>query len=381
MTISTSIIPEKFYTSEEVSEFLRLSLRTVQRLLANRSLNAYKIHGQYRIKGLDLLHYLDGTRQDDQPPVSQTPASYTEFLNVHPLTLRVGKNWLPLIDKTAEDSEQQTLMGRLPDLRQQVVKTLGFVLPGLRIEDDLSLAENDFEIFLQGVSVYKSGETALMETQPSLDELVGCLNNVICRHAHEMLSRDDVAVMIEMIREKRPVVVEEVMRTELNSQGLTLGQLTQILRYLLKERVSIQNMGLILEGLADHLIEEASDTPLVSRLGEALRQYLCRQINAPLASAEGIIEVLTLAPDLEQYLEAVAKGGLPGDAFYTVLNGLRTQLKEAPASVMICSLPLRRYLFGVLYRHYPQITVLSYQEIHEDYRVKPVLSLVKNDTV
>lgn len=377
MTISTSIIPEKFYTSEEVSEFLRLSLRTVQRLLANRSLNAYKIHGQYRIKGLDLLHYLDSTRQDDQPPVPQTPASYTEFLNVHPLTLRVGQAWLPLMDKTA-DSEQQTLMERLPALRQQVVKTLGFVLPGLRIEDDLSLADNAFEIFLQGVSVYKSGETALVESQPALDVLETCLNQVICRHAHEMLSRDDVAVMVEMIREKRPVVVEEVMRTELNPEGLTLGQLTQVLRYLLKEGVSIQNMGLILEGLADHLTEIPSGAPFVSRLGETLRQYLCRQINAPLANAEGIIEVLTLEPDLEQYLEAVAQGEASDETYYAALNDVRTQLKNAPAAVIICALPLRRYLFGVLYRHYPQITVLSYQEIHEDYRVKPVLSLVKS---
>lgn len=378
MTISTSIIPEKFYTSEEVSEFLRLSLRTVQRLLANRSLNAYKIHGQYRIKGLDLLHYLDSTRQDDQPPVPQTPASYTEFLNVHPLTLRVGKNWLPLMNKAVADSDQQTLMDRLPALRQQVVKTLGFVLPGLRIEDELSLADNAFEIFLQGVSVYKSGETALVESQPALDVLVTCLNQVICRHAHEMLSRDDVAVMVEMIREKRPVVVEEVMRTELNPEGLTLGQLTQVLRYLLKEGVSIQNMGLILEGLADHLTEAPSGAPLVSRLGETLRQYLCRQINAPLANAEGIIEALTLEPDLERYLEAVAQGEVSDETYYAVLNDVRTQLKNAPAAVIICALPLRRYLFGALYRHYPQITVLSYQEIHEDYRVKPVLSLVKS---
>ncbi len=377
MTISISIVPEKFYTSEEVSEFLRLSLRTVQRLLANRSLNAYKIHGQYRIKGLDLLRYLDSTRQDDQPPAPQTPARYTEFLNVHPLTLRVGQGWLPLIEATPDSEVPQTLMDRLPALRQDVVKTLGFVLPGLRVEDNLSLAESDFEIFLQGVSVLKSTTVSLVEPQLALDALVDSLKRVVCRHAHEMLSRDDVAVMVEMIREKRPVVVEEVMRTELNPQGLTLGQLTQVLRYLLKESVSIQHMGLILEGLADHLTEMPLDAPVNSQLGEALRQYLCRQINAPLANAEGIIEVLTLDPDLEQYLEAGAQGGQPDDAFYTVLNGVRTQLKEAPASVIICSLPLRRYLFSALYRHYPQVTVLSYQEIHEDYRVKPLLSLVK----
>ncbi|RYY33645.1 MAG: DNA-binding protein, partial [Sphingobacteriaceae bacterium] len=58
------INPDTMYTSEEVTEYLRVSLRTTQRLLKSGLLSSFKIHGQYRIKGLDLLNYLNQVRVD-----------------------------------------------------------------------------------------------------------------------------------------------------------------------------------------------------------------------------------------------------------------------------------------------------------------------------
>lgn len=373
MTPTLSITPETFYTSEEVSEFLRLSLRTVQRLLANRALPAYKIHGQYRIKGLDLLNYLDSTRHGNRAVLPETPAMYTEYLNVHPLTLRLGKHWLSLVEANEETPVERPLLARVPELRKWGVKALGFVLPGLRLEDDTDLAEGACEIHLQGVAVFKFEISPWTDAQGALDTLFEHLERVILQYAHEILCRDEVAVMIEKIRAYRPVVVEEVMRTEVNPQGLSLGQLTQVLCSLLKERVSIQNLGLILEGLADSLTE--AHHPLsVSHLSEKIRQYLCRQINAPLANTEGVIEVTTLSPDLEKHLEK-AVANKEEVKSYDVFDAIRQQLKEAPDAVIICAVAVRRYLFESLYRRFPRCTVLSYQEIHEDYRVKQVFVL------
>ncbi len=372
-SMTPAITPETFYTSEEVSEFLRLSLRTVQRLLANRALHAYKIHGQYRIKGLDLLNYLDSTRHDNRPVLPETPATYTEYLNIHPLSLRLGKHWLSLVEDNEETSVELTLLARVPELRKRVVKTLGFVLPGLRLEDDLDLAEGTCEIHLQGVSVFKFEISPWTDPQLALDTLFEHLERLVLQHAYEILCRDEVAVMIEKMREHRPVVVEEVMRTEVNPQGLSLGQLTQILRYLLKEQVSIQNLGLILEGLADSLTE-ADHSLSIPHLGEKIRQYLCRQINAPLANPDGIIDVTTLSPDLETHLENAVTNKAEVTNF-AVFDAIRKQLKQKPNAVIICAVAVRRYLFDILHRRYPECTVLSYQEVHEDYRVKQVLVL------
>ena len=60
-----TINPDKFYTSEEVTELLHLSLRTTQRILKSGSLPSFKINGQYRIKGIDLLNFLNDVRIDD----------------------------------------------------------------------------------------------------------------------------------------------------------------------------------------------------------------------------------------------------------------------------------------------------------------------------
>lgn len=365
----SQIVPEKFYTSEEVSHFLSLSLRTVQRLLSNHALSAYKIHGQYRVKGLDLLSYLDSTRQDNAASPAQAQVTYTEFLNIHPLSLKFGADWLPFLADSGQ--APSAFMERLPHFRKQLIRQLGFILPDLRLENELELEPGVFEILLHGSPVFKSEQIELETPETALDSVFKQLEKTIHRHAHEILSRDETAVMVEKIRENRPAVVEEVMRTEAYPQGLSLGQLTQLLRYLLKERISIQNLGLILEGLADELSENSGPL-MIATLGEKLRQYLSRQINAPLANTDGIIEVLTFSQKLEDDLEADFHLAAE-QRNYQLLNALREQLKSAVSPcVIICKPIIRRYLFETLYRQYPEASILSYLEIHPNYRVKPI---------
>lgn len=289
-----SIQPETFYSSEEVSEFLHLSLRTVQRLLHNHALPAYKIQSQYRIKGLDLLHYLDQNRQGGAP-LEQPAIHLSHLLDVSPISIAFGSNWLIALDSDSDEKENR-FFARLPEFRRHMIETLGFIVPGFRLKDKPSLAPNAYCVFIHDIPIFEGEESRLDNSHEALELLFKQLEKMIQRHAHELLSRDEVAVILEKLRESRPAVVEEVMHSEMNPNGLLLGQLTQVLRSLLKEQVSIRNFGLVLESLADHLPQCFAKGVLLDlpALSEKLRQSLSRQINVVLANSERIIDVITI---------------------------------------------------------------------------------------
>ncbi len=355
------IKPERFYSSEEVSEYLHLSLRTVQRLLKEQRLGAYKIHGQYRIKGLDLLNYLEAQHSSKTP--EKKPAHLIHLLNTQALSMEFGKDWLPWIEP--HEAHNTSFIEKLALLRQQMVENLGFILPGVQLRDSATLPPDNYRVLLHGVSIF-SGSA---KTDPAgLDQVFQKLATLVRRYAHEILSRDEVAVILQHLDEERPAVIQEVMHRE---TGLTAGQLTQILRYLLKEGVSIRHMGRILEGLADQLSTVTQEQRDTNKLAENLRQHLSRQINAPLATS-GVIDVITLAPDFETSLKTQL---LDQEAVtpFKLLNHLRNALSPLAAPrVLLSPVALRRKLYDCLCRQYPQLHVLSYREISEDYRIREV---------
>lgn len=391
---SLTLIPEQLYTSEEVSEHLRLSLRTVQRLLQNKSLPAYKLHGQYRIKGLDLLKYLDDNRQDGQllQLESQGPVQFTDLLEVRPLMIEFGQNWLP------EMQAENPLPEELEAFRKQMVQELGFILPGVQLSDQLELAPDAYRLLLHGVplvtqelnpqalyrldlqSLDRTGVYARFEQlkKASPEALSGRklffrqLAVFIGRHAHEILSREEVAVILERLRPQRGVVMDEVLSTELQPGRLTIGQLTQILRSLLQEQVSIRNLGLILELLADALTETNSLEALV----EKVRQGLARQLNAPLANHKGIIEVGGLSPEAEARLQG-ALDHHDTQAQISWFEELRKSLREHPeVQVLLCAPKLRKTIYQSCSLLHPYLKVLSYHEVAREFRLKLISSLI-----
>lgn len=398
MTILTpSVVPEHMYTSEEVSEFLRLSLRTVQRLLQNKTLPAYKIHGQYRIKGLDLLAYLDTVRQDGQSPVADSsPVALASLLQVLPLCIEFGQDWLPWVQAEAEvETDAEYFLPRLKPFRKQMILRLGLILPGIQLNDNLELAPNAYRLLLHGIPLLEErldpqgryrhepkpadGDEALaygVGYAPDADgELSGMdllflqLEEVLMRHAYEILSRDEVAVILEQLRQSRPAVLEEVLAplgSSPEDPRLTLGQLTRILRRLLQEQVSIRNLGLILEILADHAGEKVD----LSALTECVRQGLARQINAPLLRG-GVLHVVALDPQLEERIKALVLEAPESPLAQNWVRPLQAALNQVPeARVLLCSAELRRKLFEVLQGKCPHLRVLAYQEVARENKVR-----------
>ncbi|MEZ0367877.1 MAG: FHIPEP family type III secretion protein, partial [Candidatus Sericytochromatia bacterium] len=187
--------PEALYTSEEVSEYLHVSLRTVQRLLQAGTLKSYRVHGQYRIKGLDLLGYLDGVRSDPERPEAedQRPARLLEQLELHPISLQLAPDLVPVVDP----AQNPAFLPALDELRRRISQDLGFIMPGVRLCDDTGLAAGHYRICIYNQAVGQGQLEALADS--ALDRLLAGLEQLIRQFAHEILTREEVAVMVEYL--------------------------------------------------------------------------------------------------------------------------------------------------------------------------------------
>jgi flagellar biosynthesis protein FlhA len=414
MTTQT-INPDMLYTSEEVTDILRVSLRTTQRLLKSGMLNSFRVNGQYRVKGLDILNYLDGVRKDSEidEKNEDKPANLVKMLEVHPISMELGLGLIKLVNP----DEGGNLLEQIKDLRKEIILELGFIFPGIQFRDNLNLQNDQYVIEVNGDKVaggnidcdmlfvilakgliFKHGEK---KTDPATglpgfwitaeqkekagntgaeiitagNYLLRHLGHIAKTYAHEILSREEVFIIIEKLRKNNSVVVDEVVQdSEDQEKKLSIGKLARILRELLSEQVSIRNMRLILETIADSL--EISRKP--EELSEIVRQGLSRQICAGVAGEENLIEIISLAPDLEKLLEEAVKEGTPANLYAglapEVSRKFLENLKEIVAAknlkVILCAPAVRRFISLMLKRNFPQVTVLSYREINQDFRLK-----------
>jgi flagellar biosynthesis protein FlhA len=192
--------------------------------------------------------------------------------------------------------------------------------------------------------------------------LVTHLTEVVRRHAHEILTRDDTKQLLETAKRKSPAVVEELVPAV-----LSIGEIQKVFRNLLRERVPLKNLTTILETLADR----AGETKDPEKLTEAVRVALGRAI-CERAGADGRILAVTLDPGLEQRLaSAVAGGAEGGAASATYLRRVVDSVVAAVGSasragrdpVLLTRAHLRRFLRDLVAPAAPRLAVLSYNEV------------------
>jgi len=197
------------------------------------------------------------------------------------------------------------------------------------------------------------------------------LTEVVRRHSHELLGRQEVQQLLDQMAKTRPKVVEELV-----PQQLSVGGVQKVLQNLLREGVSIRDLGSVLETLAD----QAPKTKDADVLTEHARQALGRSITRRLVAADGSVPLLTLAAPLERtLLDAVPRddGGQlaidPGTAQRLV--GRLTDWCERFAAqqlqpVLLCSTGLRLHLRRLCERYLPSLTIVSPAEIASGVRVR-----------
>jgi flagellar biosynthesis protein FlhA len=199
---------------------------------------------------------------------------------------------------------------------------------------------------------------------------------MIRQHAHELLSRAETKRLLDSLNETHPRLVEELV-----PKLLTMGEVQKVLQQLLREQVSIRDLGTILESL----VETAAATKGLPQLVEGARQALGRRVIQPLLDADGSLRVLLLDPALEEEvvstLHPEAAGrllagrsqGMP--LFKRIVDSVKQLIGPVPPSVLpvlLCQSPARYHLRRWLEPVLPQVTVIAPTEIPPEVRLRSV---------
>lgn len=346
-----------------------------------------------------------------RPTEPETPEQMLEMVVVDPIELEIGYSLIPIIDEDNQDN----LLRRITSIRRQLMSEMGFILPVVRIRDNLRLPPQSYRIKIRGQEVASSeimldrlmaipgsdiedplqgiptSEPAfglpaiwISTAEQNQAEMKGYTVvtplSVICTHltevvrgsASELLSRQLVQEMINQLRQKTPASVEGVTPELLN-----LGEIQSVLRNLLRERVPIRDLSGILEVLANN----APMTRDPHILAEAVRQSMAHTISSQYKDDANTLHVFTLAPQLETTLRSslVNSEGSPGfgiDAGLAQKILLKTgEQMEALAQlgnfpILICPRELRLAFRRLVDQSLPNLIVMAFSEVGHGTKVK-----------
>lgn len=340
------------------------------------------------------------------------PSEFSPVAPLDPISIELGYGLISLVD----DKQGAELLERIQKIRKETALETGFVVPKVRIVDNLKLEASDYRIKIKGVEVGKGtlrlgsfmciqssairetveGEKVkdpvfglpalwINENQRDRAERAGYtvvdapsiiathLSEVIKRHSAEILGRQEVKAILDALKKDYPAVVDEVQET------LGTGEMQKVFQGLLRERVSIRNMVVILEALAD-FGKMTKDIPF---LIEKVRQALSRQISAQYADDNKQLHVVTLDPALEQKIiesrvdtAAGPVAALSVDIQRKYMNSLDKTLRNVQDQgyfpVILCSEAGRALVRQSTIREYPDLVVLSVLEIAPDIEVEGI---------
>ncbi len=336
------------------------------------------------------------------------------------LALEVGYGLIPMVD--AEQAGD--LLERIRSFRLQIAKEIGIVVAPIHIQDNMKLKPGEYSILLKGNEVVRgelmmnhylamdpgnadgkiggvptkeptyglpafwikegAREDALAKGYTVVDlstVLITHLSDVIRRHAHELLGRQEVQQLMDNLKTSYPKVVEELI-----PNLLPLGAVGKVLQNLLIEQIPIRDMLTILETLADWapMIKDA-DT-----LTEYVRQALARTITKLYQSPDGNIPVITLDQNIEKTVAQAVQHTERGDFFPIEPSIAQKIMKNVTQSlekfseinqqpVVLCSPLIRSHFKKLADRFIPDLVVLSYNEIANNIQVHSIGTVVLDD--
>ncbi|WP_446742358.1 flagellar biosynthesis protein FlhA [Silvibacterium acidisoli] len=343
------------------------------------------------------------------------PENMAALLKVDELSLEIGFQLIPLVD----EKQGGQMLARVRALRRHLAGELGFLIPAVHISDNLKLRPREYVFSLRGLEIGRwqtEGNGAMLavaadaklrpiagkETRepafgvearwiaPALEaqavaagysvvDTVTAISThvaeMIRQHAHELLSRAETKRLLDSLNESHPKLVEELV-----PKLLTLGEVQRVLQALLREQISIRDLGSILEAL----VEAANNTKSLPVLVEAARQALGRRMVQPLLDASGTLRVVLLDPAVEEELAAIfapeSAGRLLTDGRLQTVPLLKRVLDSvkqlmAPASstalpVLLCQSPARYHLRRWLEPVLPRVMVMAPSEIPPDVNLR-----------
>jgi flagellar biosynthesis protein FlhA len=358
-------------------------------------------------------------KQKDSPSSQQSKTEkqpVEELLEVDRVSVHVGVRLIGMVDPRKDS----TIFDRIGALRRKFAQQLGIILPLVRLRDNINLEPTSYEIRIAELPVAKGRlepemflamdpgtvQTKVegMETTepvyglPALwvkpenkekAELNGYtvidpesvfithLSETLQKHADDMLTRQDVQLLIDRLRKTQPALVGDVIGPD---KDVSIGLLQRLLKNLVKDGIPIRELTAILESLAEH----ASKTKNVVVLTEMVRKRLNRTITELHKNTEGKILALTLEPALEHQMTSTLQQdgdgislALPTEMAMEISRMVAQSWKKVMDSghegvIMLCDSRLRSSLAEMLSRTVPLMPVVAYDEIVLGTEVEPI---------
>jgi flagellar biosynthesis protein FlhA len=335
------------------------------------------------------------------PSPADTPEMLAAEIQVDPLGLELSADLIDLVDASSGGD----LLDRVKALRRKIATDLGIVAPPVRTRDNLQLPSKTYAIMLFGIEVAR-GEappgTVLaigdylgsLPGEPTQEPVFGLeakwipaelrsqaelsgatvvdrasvitthLAEVVTKYASQLLGREDVRMLTDVVKRTHPVVIEELTPSQ-----LSLGEIQRVLQELLDEGVSIRDLVRIFEAISLRATRTKELDPLV----DAARLALGPAIAAPYL-VDRTLHVLTIEPQLEQrILESMRPGehgqgiALDPETSQSLMGSLAQLTQDVEnrniQPVLVCAPQLRAALRRLVHPIVPRLTVLSYQEL------------------
>ena len=327
-----------------------------------------------------------------------------DALTLDPLELAIGFGLVPMVDQQAGG----TLLQRVGTIRRQIASELGMVIPSVRIRDDVGLDSHEYVMRVRGTEVARGGvmpgHHLAMDPGDAMGQLPGIpttepafglpavwvpesgraeaealgwtvvdpesvvvthLTESIRANAADLLTRQETRQLLDQLKEVNAAVVDEVV-----PDVLSVGEIQRVLQALLREGVSVRDLGAVVEAIGD----KARLTRDVAMLAEYARQALGRTIVAPYLDSENTLRAIALDPSLEQEIAESLVQTADGEFLamdparaHALVDSSAEVVEQALAHggrpVLLCSARVRRHLRRLCEQRLPQLAVCSYNEI------------------
>lgn len=332
-------------------------------------------------------------------------------LHIDTLRLELGYGLLPLINY----QKGHRLTEQIKALRKQIAKDLGFIMPPVRIQDNMQLPANNYVIKIKDIEAGRgdlrpdmlmvmdpkgqritiagddttepafglparwisdnSREEALFKNYTVVDPptvITTHLTEIIKDNIAELLSYGETKSLLDKIGEDHKKLVEDTIPSQ-----ISVGGVQRVLQGLLAEQVSIRDLPTILEAIA----EAARSTKNLTLITEHVRARLARQISFGNASREGVVSMVTLSPAWEQgFHEAMLGDGeekqlaMPPSKLQEFIEAVKKKYDELARKgelpVLLTSPGIRPYVRAVIERFRPATVVMSQNEIHPKVKLR-----------
>ena len=375
---------------------------------------AYSSKKLEQVPGTETQPASEGTAEDQAP--------LEELLNVDILSILVGVRLISLVDPRKKSS----VFERIGALRRKIAQQLGVIIPLVRLRDNINLEPNAYEIRLYdhviATGIIEPDKFLAMDSgtvqktvrgQPTKEPVYGLpalwitvadkenaevngytvidpesvlithLSETLLRHAHELLTREDVQQLVDRLRQTQPSLVGEVV-----GELVSVGLLQRVLQNLLKENISIRDLTLILEALG----ENAPKTKNSTLLTEVARKKLTRTITDQHRNPTSTITAITFDPNLEHHLvstlnqqaESISLAVPPEmaiDLNKNIANAWKAAMEKSyDTAVLLCDARIRPAVFDMIERSIPRLPVVAYDEIVPGVEIEPVQTVSLTET-